>query len=160
MSDDSDRPMMRRTFLRLVGGCAVLPAAGLVACSGDKPPAAEVAPPAPASGDFFSQSPGAPAAPAAGEPGEEEATGEPSAVRAGERLDEQDPLAIALGYRHDANTVDADSHPRWQEGQRCAGCSWFAGAEDTEWAACGLLSGALVSSGGWCNGFEERPGEA
>lgn len=162
MSDGIDRPMMRRTFLQLVGGCAVLPAAGLAGCSGDHPPPPEVAPPAPAPApapataarDFFSQ---LPATPDAGEPGEEDgASGEPSAVRAGEPLGEDDPLAVALGYRHDASTVDAGEYPGWQDGQRCGGCTWFAGRDDTEWAACGLLSGALTRSGGWCRGFKGR----
>ncbi len=47
------------------------------------------------------------------------------------RLEETDPTAVALGYKHDAAKVDAAKFPT------------FAGA-------CGAVGGKLVNAKGWC----------
>ena len=38
------------------------------------------------------------------------------------RLEESDPQAAALGYRHDATKVDAKKYPTYAAGRNCANC--------------------------------------
>ncbi|MCU0975986.1 MAG: high-potential iron-sulfur protein [Steroidobacteraceae bacterium] len=135
----------RRAFLRLVGGgVALLPVAGLVACSGDKPAPAPAAPapePAPA-----------PAEPAAAVPEAPAATANIQLVP----LEESDPAAVALGYRHDAAQVDTAKHPRFSAGQNCANCVQFRGQPGEAWAGCNLFPGRAVNAAGWCNGYAPK----
>jgi hypothetical protein len=125
-----DEASNRRRFLKLMGGSVVLiPIAGLTGCSGDKaaPPAAPVAPPV--------------AAPAATDL---------------VQLGEDEPAAVALGYRHDAAQVDAGKYPRWAAGQICSNCIQYRGVAGEAWGGCGLFPGKLVNAGGWCNGYAAK----
>jgi hypothetical protein len=139
----------RRAFLRVFGGgVALLPVAGLVACSGDKPapapaaPAPEPAPaPAPAESAAASSAPEAPAA----------AGDVPLA-----QIEESDPAAAALGYRHDASQVDPAKHPRFAAGQNCANCVQFRGQPGDAWGGCNLFPGRAVNAAGWCNGYAPK----
>jgi hypothetical protein len=134
----------RRRFLRLAGGgMLLLPVAGLMACSGDKPapaPAASAPEPAPA-----------PAEPAAAVPG----PGAPAPAGGADlpRLEESDPTAVALGYRHDASQVDAAKHPRFAAGQNCSNCVQFRGQPGEAWGGCNLFPGRAVNAAGWCSGY-------
>lgn len=132
----------RRGFLRLAGGgVLLLPVVGLVACSGDKPaPAASAPEPAPA-----------PAEPAAAVPEPEAAAPATDAPLA--PLEESDPTAVALGYRHDASQVDAAKHPRFAPGQNCSNCVQFRGQPGEAWGGCNLFPGRAVNAAGWCSGY-------
>ena len=41
------------------------------------------------------------------------------------KLEETDPQAVALGYRHDATKVDAKKFPTYAAGNNCANCQLF-----------------------------------
>ena len=66
------------------------------------------------------------------------------------RLDEADPIAVALGYRHVAAQADAEKFPAYVTGHNCAGCQLFQAAGGEQWAPCTVVPGKLVSAGGWC----------
>ena len=72
------------------------------------------------------------------------------------RLDESNPTAIALGYRHDADEVDVDRFPKRasEEGktQFCDNCLHYKPSQDEEgWGPCAIFPGFNVAAKGWCN---------
>lgn len=157
MIEDRDAIEARRRFLKLVGGsAALLPLAGIAACSGGKDapaPAAATskeAPPAPKA----MQPETAPEAPPA--PAETMA----SPAQAGEmpRLSEDDPAAMSLGYHHDAAQLDSSQYPRLQAGQACANCALYQGDGGDEWAGCSIFPGKLVKATGWCSVYAPKAG--
>ena len=66
------------------------------------------------------------------------------------RLDESDPIAIALGYKHTAAQVDAKKFPAYVAGHDCVSCQLFQAAGGEQWGPCGVIPGKLVNAGGWC----------
>ncbi len=78
-----------------------------------------------------------------------------------EKLAEDDPTALALGYKHDASEVDTEAYPKraGEEGakQFCSNCQLYAGG-DAEWGACPIFGGKLVSANGWCNSWVPKAG--
>ena len=75
------------------------------------------------------------------------------------KLEESDPTAVALGYRHSVADVDAAAYPRYVEGQNCAHCHLYvADAGATEgWGGCSIFPGKLVQADGWCNAYIAPP---
>ena len=73
------------------------------------------------------------------------------------KVTEDDPVAVALGYKHDAKSVDVEKYPkRGDEAgkqQYCHNCALYAVADDGEWAPCSLFQGRLVAGEGWCNAW-------
>jgi hypothetical protein len=67
------------------------------------------------------------------------------------RVSEDDPVAFALGYVHDAADVDQSKYPRYEPGQICGNCQQWQGSPDEEWAPCAIIPGRLVSNPGWCS---------
>jgi High potential iron-sulfur protein len=67
------------------------------------------------------------------------------------RLTEDDPMAVALKYTHDASTVDAASRPQPAAEQTCANCAQLTGNEGDEWRPCNIFVGKVVNSNGWCS---------
>lgn len=145
MIHDSNSSEARRRLLKLIGGGAcVLPFAGLVACSGKE--SAPAATPGP--------SPSAPPPEPAPQVDAEAATGAPAGPLP--RLEETDPTAVALGYRHDVANVDTAKSPTFKAGQACSSCLQYQGAGGDAWGGCGLFPGKLVNADGWCRGFVAR----
>lgn len=73
-----------------------------------------------------------------------------SAALAAEKLSEDDPLAIAYVYRHDASDPVVTSNPAFVAGRNCANCMLYAGTEKDEWAPCSIFQNKLVAGKGWC----------
>lgn len=73
---------------------------------------------------------------------------------------ETDPVAGALGYKHDASKVDIAKYPKraGAEGatQFCHNCLQFAATGDG-WGTCTILPGKRVASEGWCNVWVLKP---
>ena len=78
------------------------------------------------------------------------------------KITEDDQLAVAFGYKHDATTVDTEKFPKRAaaandmfpagEDQFCDNCGQFAAIETEEgWGTCVILPGKLVAAKGWCN---------
>ena len=72
------------------------------------------------------------------------------------KLEETDPQAVALGYRHDATRIDAKKYPSYASGQNCANCQLFQGKPGEALAACGAMGGKLVNAKGWCVAWVKR----
>jgi hypothetical protein len=77
------------------------------------------------------------------------------------KLPENDEQAMALGYRADANLVDASKFTRG-EGQSCQNCQLYSGSPDAEWGPCAIFSYRIdpilhknyeVSAKGWCRSW-------
>ena len=69
------------------------------------------------------------------------------------RVREDDPMAKALNYVHDAGTVDAAK--RFSD-RYCNNCALFAGSVDDEWAGCSIFPGKAVAGAGWCSAWAPR----
>ena len=71
------------------------------------------------------------------------------------KLDEANPTAAALGYRHDANEVDTDRFAKraTEEGktQFCDNCLHYKTSDVEGWGPCAIFPGFLVAAKGWCN---------
>lgn len=66
------------------------------------------------------------------------------------RLEESEPQAIALGYRHDASKVDPRKFPTFAPGRHCANCQLFQAPPSEAWGPCAAVGGKLVNAKGWC----------
>ena len=71
---------------------------------------------------------------------------------------EDDPAAVALGYRHSAADVDVEKYPRkaGEAGamQKCSNCVLYQGGES--WGGCSIFPGKLVNAEGWCNAWAPK----
>lgn len=74
------------------------------------------------------------------------------------KLDEKDPQAQALGYRHDATQVDRKKFATYQKGQACANCQQFQGKAGADWAPCTIFQGKEVNAKGWCSAWVKKAG--
>lgn len=72
------------------------------------------------------------------------------------RLEEKDPQAVALGYRHDTNQVDKARHPRHAATQRCDNCQLFVGKVNDAWGGCPLFGTRQVAGPGWCSAWVRK----
>ena len=72
-------------------------------------------------------------------------------------LDEADPIAAALGYKHDSGKIDAVKYPAYKPSQVCSGCALVQGAAADAWRPCGIFPGKAVSAKGWCAAFAAKP---
>jgi len=73
-------------------------------------------------------------------------------------LDEKDPLAVAMGYVHDASKLDPNKVPQYKPGMKCSNCVHLTGKEGDEWRPCNLFPGKLVNANGWCKVWTIKPG--
>jgi len=73
-----------------------------------------------------------------------------------EKVAETDPTAVALGYRHDATTVDTKKYPNraTPEGQKqfCHNCKLYQVGADG-WGGCSIFQAKQVNGEGWCSAW-------
>lgn len=149
MKDNQARVEERRRFLKIVGGGTVLlPLAALTACGGEETPAARDAAPT-TSAD---PKPAPASSPAPAETAKDAAAGGTGMPK----LDEKDPQAESLAYRHDATTVDPAKNPRYKSGQLCSNCILYQGKDGEQWGGCSIFPGRLVNADGWCNVYAPK----
>ncbi len=76
------------------------------------------------------------------------------------RLEESDPVAMALGYVNDADATDTAKFPKRaseeSKTQFCDNCSQYAVTEEG-WGTCAIFPGKLVAGRGWCNVWVAKP---
>ena len=72
------------------------------------------------------------------------------------KIDEADPQAAALGYKHDTNKVDAKKYPQHTAQQDCANCQLFQGKPKDATGGCPLFAGKQVMGGGWCSAWTKK----
>jgi hypothetical protein len=73
------------------------------------------------------------------------------------KLDEKEPLAIALGYVADATKVDAKKNPTFKSGQNCGNCLQIKGKDGEAYRPCAIFPGKLVAAKGWCKTWTRIP---
>jgi hypothetical protein len=66
------------------------------------------------------------------------------------QVTEDDPMAAAMKYTHDASTVDAGSRAKPDPVQNCANCALIQGNEGDTWRPCQIFPGKAVNANGWC----------
>ena len=69
------------------------------------------------------------------------------------RVSEDDPTAKALGYVHDATTVDASARPA---DRFCYNCQLYQADADAPWGGCAIFPGKAVAGKGWCKSWVPR----
>ena len=72
------------------------------------------------------------------------------------QLDENDPTAQSLGYKHDATKVDKARFKQYAAGQTCANCQLFQGKPADAWAPCQIFAGKQVNGKGWCSAWVKK----
>ena len=73
------------------------------------------------------------------------------------KLAEDDPMAAAMKYTHDASTVDPSSRNNPAADQNCANCALIQGDDGAAWRPCQIFPGKLVSANGWCSVWAPKP---
>ena len=72
-------------------------------------------------------------------------------------LKEDEPIALALGYKADAAAVDAAKYPKRQgpkgDVQFCSTCSLYSERGSSGYGPCTAIPGKLVAGLGWCNAW-------
>jgi High potential iron-sulfur protein len=71
-------------------------------------------------------------------------------------VSETDPLAVSLGYRVNATSVDKAKFPQYTGGQSCSNCALYQGAAGASSGPCPIFSGKSVSSTGWCASYSKK----
>ena len=74
------------------------------------------------------------------------------------KLEESNPQAVALGYKHDSKQVDSKKFPKHEASQACHNCQLFQGKADDEWGGCAIFPGKQVAGPGWCSAWIKKPG--
>ena len=72
------------------------------------------------------------------------------------QLDEKDPTAQSLGYKHDATKADKAKFKQYAAGQACANCQLFQGKPADAWAPCQIFPGKQVNGKGWCSAWVKK----
>ena len=72
------------------------------------------------------------------------------------KLDESDPQAVALGYKHDTSKVDAKKYPQHAASQTCANCQLFQAKAKDPTGLCPLFAGKQVAAAGWCSAWSKK----
>lgn len=78
------------------------------------------------------------------------------AAQAQAKVDEADPQAAAVGYKHDTTKVDAKKYPKHDKAQKCANCQLFQGKAADAWGGCPLFGAKQVSGNGWCSAYAKK----
>ncbi len=73
------------------------------------------------------------------------------------KLTEDDPLAVAFKYTHDASTVDPALRTQAAAEQSCINCVQLQGVEGDEWRPCAIFIGKRVNAKGWCTVWVPKP---
>lgn len=69
------------------------------------------------------------------------------------RLDPNDPIAKALKYAHEADSVEPEI--RRDANRVCANCRFYPEGQ-SEWNSCSLFPGKAVKATGWCSDWVAR----
>ncbi len=73
------------------------------------------------------------------------------------KLEESDPQAVALGYKHDTTKVDKAKYPKHDVAQKCNNCQLYQGKATDPWGACALFGVKQVAGPGWCSAWVKKP---
>ncbi|QQX88657.1 high-potential iron-sulfur protein [Cupriavidus necator] len=79
----------------------------------------------------------------------------PANAQAG-KLDENDPQAVSLGYKHETTKVDKAKFPKHEASQKCSNCQLFQGKASDAWGPCPIFGNKQVAANGWCNSYVKK----
>jgi hypothetical protein len=74
-----------------------------------------------------------------------------------EILKEDDPTAVALGYKEDTTKVDKAKYPNHKDDQICSGCLLAPVSIEGDRIACAAFQNKLVTKKGWCKAYFKKP---
>jgi hypothetical protein len=77
-------------------------------------------------------------------------------VNAQTMVAEDEPDALALGYKADATKADTKKFPSYAAGQSCSGCVLFQGKAGDSAAVCPAFGNKKVNSKGWCSAWVKK----
>lgn len=83
-------------------------------------------------------------------------TGLAQAQAAAPLVQDNEPQAIALGYKSDATKVDKVKYPQYTAGQNCANCALYLGKATDPTAGCPLFAGKQVAAKAWCSAWAKK----
>src|SRR5258706_8882925 len=84
-------------------------------------------------------------------------TGIPLSVFAeAQKVGENDPQALSLGYKHDTTKVDQKKFPKHDVNQQCGNCQFYQGKATDPWGPCTIFNGKLVAAKGWCSAYAKK----
>jgi High potential iron-sulfur protein len=72
-------------------------------------------------------------------------------------VSESDPMAVSLGYKANASSVDKAKFPQYAAGASCSSCALFQGAAGASSGPCAIFAGKAVSAQGWCASYAKKP---
>jgi len=72
------------------------------------------------------------------------------------KVDENDPVAKGIGYKHDASKVDAAKYPAYAKGKVCSNCQLYQGKAADAWGACPIVGNKQVNANGWCSAWVKK----
>lgn len=72
------------------------------------------------------------------------------------KVAENDPTAVALGYKMDATKVDKAKYAKYVAGQDCSNCQFFQGKATDPFGPCPMFGGKQVSGKGWCSAYSKK----
>jgi hypothetical protein len=72
-------------------------------------------------------------------------------------VSESDPMAVSLGYKANASSVDKAKFPQYVAGSSCSSCALFQGAAGASSGPCAIFAGKAVSAQGWCASYAKKP---
>jgi hypothetical protein len=78
------------------------------------------------------------------------------AATAQARLEESDPQAVALGYKHDTAKVDKAKFPKHTPAEKCNNCQLYQGKATDPWGGCPLFGAKQVNGNGWCSAWAKK----
>jgi hypothetical protein len=72
------------------------------------------------------------------------------------RVEENEPQAQQLGYKHDAAKVDKAKFPKFQADQLCSNCNFYKAKATDPWGPCDIFAGREVAAKGWCSAWVKK----
>jgi hypothetical protein len=75
------------------------------------------------------------------------------ALAAPKKIEESEPKAVSLGYKHETANVDNKRFPKHTPAEKCTNCMAWLGKPADAWAECDLTADRLVAGSGWCSSY-------
>ena len=77
-------------------------------------------------------------------------------AQAAVKLTENDPTALALGYKEDASKVDTKKFMTYKAGSSCSSCMQYQGKAGAASGPCTAFGGKIVNAKGWCAAYVKK----
>jgi hypothetical protein len=78
------------------------------------------------------------------------------AAQGAPKLQENDPQAMALGYKEDTTKADKAKFPKHDPSQKCSNCQFYLGKPTDAMGPCSVFGGKQVAANGWCSTWVKK----